>query len=704
MILQVGPRTVLLAGLATRVALMSTALVTLYATTGSVREAEAADLDGPAVILALDYSGRTVTLLPTDSDPLEACHPGVATVYCGARRIDRLNGVVTALPDFVTISADQSALITIDRRWLDIDTGQSTPVPADVATTNSSLVVISSDGRVYAGSNADRTAGWVVDGASGLAMPLPIAGAPVSVSATGRFVLIGSLSNCVNSFLCDQYLWDRAFGAMVLVADALKQEVASNVASDGSVLVVAGRLPNQTYRLQQIGATPISIALPGSARIDALTDDGSTAILRGSGPNIDSYVVVDLATSTIVTVFTRYRDSGVVSWQLSGDGSTLAAQYGPNFGPGPDHSPKLLFTTLRAPTARVRASEEFAVAVTGVAGVPADASAVMANVTVTDPTADGFVTVWPCGEPRPLASNGNFTAGQTVATATLVRVGASGRVCASSNVDVNLVVDIQGWFGPASPYHSMTPTRLLDSRQGPGSSTGTMTGPVGLALPVAGVATIGADATAVALNVTAVDPPTDGFVTVWPCGQPKPLASSLNVGAGRTAANLVVSAVGTSGSICFASNVDTQIVVDAQGWFGGDSTYRPLNPTRLTDTRAGETDTVGNVSPSFALVVPTRGVASDATAVMLNIAVTNPGSAGWLVAWPCDEDRPIASNINFVTGQTAANAVLAKIDSAGDVCVASNAAIDVVVDITGTFGPESPYHPMTPTRVLDTRS
>ena len=51
-----------------------------------------------------------------------------------------------------------------------------------------------------------------------------------------------------------------------------------------------------------------------------------------------------------------------------------------------------------------------------VPGVPADASAVSLNVTVTDPSDNGFVTVYPCGD-RPLSSNVNFAAGQTVPNA-----------------------------------------------------------------------------------------------------------------------------------------------------------------------------------------------------------------------------------------------------------------------------------------------
>ena len=46
--------------------------------------------------------------------------------------------------------------------------------------------------------------------------------------------------------------------------------------------------------------------------------------------------------------------------------------------------------------------------VTGRGAVPGDATAVVLNVTVTQPLGSGFVTVYPCGDPRPLASNLNF--------------------------------------------------------------------------------------------------------------------------------------------------------------------------------------------------------------------------------------------------------------------------------------------------------
>ena len=68
--------------------------------------------------------------------------------------------------------------------------------------------------------------------------------------------------------------------------------------------------------------------------------------------------------------------------------------------------------TAAAPLA---AGETRALQVVGQAGIPADAVAVAVNLTVTEPTASSYVTVWPAGAAMPTASNVNVVAGQTVA-------------------------------------------------------------------------------------------------------------------------------------------------------------------------------------------------------------------------------------------------------------------------------------------------
>ncbi|MGI8808176.1 MAG: hypothetical protein ACR2KK_10105, partial [Acidimicrobiales bacterium] len=87
--------------------------------------------------------------------------------------------------------------------------------------------------------------------------------------------------------------------------------------------------------------------------------------------------------------------------------------------------------------------------VTGRGGVPAEGvSSVVLNVAVTQPTADGYLTVFPAGAARPLASNINFAPGQTVSNAVVAKVGAGGKVdIFNAQGATHVVVDVQGWFG-----------------------------------------------------------------------------------------------------------------------------------------------------------------------------------------------------------------------------------------------------------------
>ena len=85
----------------------------------------------------------------------------------------------------------------------------------------------------------------------------------------------------------------------------------------------------------------------------------------------------------------------------------------------------------------------------GHGGVPASGvSAVVLNVTVTQPKAAGYITVYPDGATRPLASNLNFVAGQTVPNLVVAPVGADGKVDLynGSSGTVELVADVSGYF------------------------------------------------------------------------------------------------------------------------------------------------------------------------------------------------------------------------------------------------------------------
>ena len=91
-----------------------------------------------------------------------------------------------------------------------------------------------------------------------------------------------------------------------------------------------------------------------------------------------------------------------------------------------------------------------ALQVDGQGGVPASGvSAVVLNVTVTDPATFGYVTVFADGTKRPVASNLNFRAGETVPNLVIAPVGSDGKVDLynGSSGNVQIVADVLGWIG-----------------------------------------------------------------------------------------------------------------------------------------------------------------------------------------------------------------------------------------------------------------
>jgi hypothetical protein len=138
----------------------------------------------------------------------------------------------------------------------------------------------------------------------------------------------------------------------------------------------------------------------------------------------------------------------------------------------------------------------------------------------------------------------------------------------------------------ASP-HVVPPSRLLDTRDATGGHKGRLAAGETFQLTVSGMADVPGNASAVALNVTAVSPVGDGFLSAWPCGGPEPTTSNLNFVGGQIVANSVMVGVGANGRVCLKSSVATDALADVSAWFDGTSPFAPLAPDRLVDTRSG---------------------------------------------------------------------------------------------------------------------
>jgi uncharacterized protein (DUF1501 family) len=216
-------------------------------------------------------------------------------------------------------------------------------------------------------------------------------------------------------------------------------------------------------------------------------------------------------------------------------------------------------------------AEAFDLQVTGRGGVPADAQAVVLNVTATEPTASSYLTVWPTGDARPLASSVNMSPGQTVPNLIIARVGEGGRVSVFNNAgSTHVVADVLGAFVPGSParFVPVSPGRALDTRDGVGAPRARL-GREHLGLGLTGRCGVPASGvSAVLLNVTVVGPSAGTYVTVFPSGRDRPLASNLNATTGQVVPNMVLARLGPDGGAAISNNSgDIDLVADVMGYF-----------------------------------------------------------------------------------------------------------------------------------------
>ena len=329
--------------------------------------------------------------------------------------------------------------------------------------------------------------------------------------------------------------------------------------------------------------------------------------------------------------------------------------------------------------------------------IPSDAAAVSVNITATQPTSYGYVAAYPTGS-VPSTSTLNFVAGQTVPNAAIVRIGTGGSITLlnASPGSTHLIVDVTGYYKPATSkaagvFVPQAPVRVADSR-----TTGAIAAGADLVVDLSshlasslGTASAGASAV---LNVTTTAPQTTGYAAVYPSGSALPNASTLNFVKGKTVANMTIAKIGPDGKVKVhnGSPGTTQLIVDLSGFFvGGQVTmhggYVPLaQPTRVIDTRVG----LGypTAAPSMTTWKFGTGL-QNAAAVALNATVTFTRATGYLVVWPADRDRPMASQVNFVPSDTEANFGQIRLSAAKSLAYAnmSGSTAHVITDLSGYY-------------------
>jgi hypothetical protein len=269
-------------------------------------------------------------------------------------------------------------------------------------------------------------------------------------------------------------------------------------------------------------------------------------------------------------------------------------------------------------------------------------------------------------------------------------------------------------------FVSSSPARFLDNRpagdtvddadQGGGRT------PAGgrVVVQIAGRGVVPDDATAVVMNLTAVNALGTGWATVHPCLPTAPLASSVNFRAGGLEPNEIIVKLDPEGRICIdVFDADTFLILDVVGYTLSDSAYTPIDPARYVDSRTsgrtfdGAHRAFGPLTPGATVEIPVAGrgnVPTTATAIALNLTATRGQGAGYATVHPCLTTVPNTSSINYTAGVNRPNEIIAALSPRGTVCITlGDATVDLILDVVGHLTPTATYTPITPARYADTR-
>jgi YVTN family beta-propeller protein len=553
--------------------------------------------------------------------------------------------------------------------------------------------------------------GWiaVIYGASNYAAGIYTGGGDpyaVAVNAKTNRVYVANLGHSLSvidgasdSLITNVDLGDDTYPDAVAVNPASNKIYVSD-SGTGSVSVIDG-----------VSNTPISVAVPGAPgppavnpatnKIYVTLDSGYVAAIDGvndsvagkasTGGYFPNALAINVTTNTIYAANNTSNNAAVIA-----GASAHPLQFVPVFpcrvadtrGPnGPFGGPAISGGTAR----------EFAIP-NSACGIPSAAAAYSLNVTVVPSGTLGYLTVWPSGQDQPVVSTLNSYDGRVKANATIVPAGAGGAISIFATNTTHVILDINGYFAPASgstlASYPLPPCRVVDTR----STLGDLGGPylkggaAGRALPLleAWSCQIPDTAQAYSLNFTAVPHQPLGYLTAWPTGQNQPLVSTLNAPTGTVTANAAIVPAGQGGDISVYVTNDADLIIDINGYFaapgqGGLALYAVL-PCRVLDTRSGRGAFSGKLNPPVNVVGAGCGESSEAQAFVLNATVVPLGPLGYLTLWPDGASQPVVSTLNAYDGAVTSNMAIVPTGNGWIDAYASNPT-QLLLDSFSYFGP-----------------
>jgi hypothetical protein len=332
-----------------------------------------------------------------------------------------------------------------------------------------------------------------------------------------------------------------------------------------------------------------------------------------------------------------------------------------------------------------------------VCNVPANAAAYSLNVAVVPQGPLGYLTLWPTGLTRPLAATLNSVDGRIKANAAIVPAGAGGAVSVFVTNTTDVVLDIDGYFVPATDptalaFYTLPPCRVADTRDPNGALGGpNLTAGVPRGFPVINsVCNVPSSARAYSMNFTAIPRGPLGYLSLWPAGSSQPLVATLNAPTGQVTANAAIVPAGLGGDIEAFVTTDADLVIDINGYFApASSAPNPLSlyllsPCRVLDTRNGSGSFSGTLIVNT--VAAPCAVPGAAQAFVMNATVVPASPLGYLTLWPDGAQKPLVATLNAADGMITSNMAIVPTAN-GSIDAFATDPTQLILDIFSYFAP-----------------
>lgn len=559
-----------------------------------VRDPSKAGQAGSVTITAEDASGATTTgytgtvrIVSTDIGAGSAT-PGPVTFTAADNGSKTVSGLIFNTPGFTTLSVKDQADSTRSGSVQVNVTGPGAPTGVTAAAGSDATSAVVSF-TAAPGSTDDPVSRYTVTASNG-GPSVTVDGTATSATVTGLTtgtsytftvtaltpVGTSAASQPSAAFVPGGTPGGGGGGGGGTVPGDLFTPVTPFRLLDTRSTTALGPTETRTVPIAGVGAVPAD-ATGVVMNVTAVLPTGSGYLTVFPGPdkpgnstvnfparrNVANLAEVKLGSDGAIRVFNSAGTTNIIFDVVGFYGGSAATAAGGTFTPV---SPARLYDTRNAGNTPLGPAATRQVQVVGgVGGVPAGATAVVANVTAVLPTGSGYLTAFP-GPTKPGSSTVNFPARTTVANAAVIPLATDGSMQVFNAAGTtNLIVDVVGYYSATttgSRFVGVTPARITDTRAtGPVQPTSTVT------VATSGVGGVAAGARAVVVNLTAVLPTGSGYLTAYPA-DPRPGVSSVNFPARLTVANLAVVPVASDGTFkVFNSAGQTNVVVDVVGYF-----------------------------------------------------------------------------------------------------------------------------------------